>query len=29
MGGFQWTGMEHGYVMRTIELLGSEVAPLV
>ena len=25
----QWVGMEHRYVMRTIELLGSEVAPLV
>jgi hypothetical protein len=25
----QWVGMEHRYVMRTIELLGNEVAPLV
>jgi hypothetical protein len=25
----QWVGMEHRYVMRTIELLGGEVAPLV
>jgi alkanesulfonate monooxygenase SsuD/methylene tetrahydromethanopterin reductase-like flavin-dependent oxidoreductase (luciferase family) len=25
----QWIGMEHKYVMRTIELLGGEVAPLV
>jgi alkanesulfonate monooxygenase SsuD/methylene tetrahydromethanopterin reductase-like flavin-dependent oxidoreductase (luciferase family) len=25
----QWVGMEHRYVMRTIELLGSKVAPLV
>jgi alkanesulfonate monooxygenase SsuD/methylene tetrahydromethanopterin reductase-like flavin-dependent oxidoreductase (luciferase family) len=25
----QWVGMQHRYVMRTIELLGSEVAPLV
>jgi alkanesulfonate monooxygenase SsuD/methylene tetrahydromethanopterin reductase-like flavin-dependent oxidoreductase (luciferase family) len=25
----QWVGMEHRYVMRTIELLGSDVAPLV
>jgi len=25
----QWVGMEHRFVMRTIELLGSEVAPLV
>jgi hypothetical protein len=25
----QWVGMEHTYVMRTIELLGNEVAPLV
>jgi alkanesulfonate monooxygenase SsuD/methylene tetrahydromethanopterin reductase-like flavin-dependent oxidoreductase (luciferase family) len=25
----QWVGMEHRHVMRTIELLGSDVAPLV
>jgi len=25
----QWVGMEHRYVMRTIELLGNKVAPLV
>ena len=25
----QWVGMEHRYVMRTIELLGEKVAPLV
>jgi alkanesulfonate monooxygenase SsuD/methylene tetrahydromethanopterin reductase-like flavin-dependent oxidoreductase (luciferase family) len=25
----QWLGMEHRHVMRTIELIGSEVAPLV
>jgi hypothetical protein len=25
----QWVGMEHRHVMRTIELLGGEVAPLV
>lgn len=25
----QWLGMEHAHVMRTIELLGREVAPLV
>ena len=25
----QWVGMEHRHVMRTIELLGSKVAPLV
>src|SRR5262245_39489055 len=25
----QWVGMEHKYVMRTIELLGNKVAPLV
>ncbi len=25
----RWAGMEHRYVMRTIELLGSKVAPLV
>jgi alkanesulfonate monooxygenase SsuD/methylene tetrahydromethanopterin reductase-like flavin-dependent oxidoreductase (luciferase family) len=25
----QWVGMEHRYVMRTIKLLGDEVAPLV
>jgi alkanesulfonate monooxygenase SsuD/methylene tetrahydromethanopterin reductase-like flavin-dependent oxidoreductase (luciferase family) len=25
----QWLGMEHRHVMRTIELLGDKVAPLV
>ena len=25
----QWVGMEHAHVMRTIELLGTEVVPLV
>jgi alkanesulfonate monooxygenase SsuD/methylene tetrahydromethanopterin reductase-like flavin-dependent oxidoreductase (luciferase family) len=25
----QWLGMQHRYLMRTIELLGSEVAPLI
>jgi hypothetical protein len=25
----QWVGMEQRHVMRTIELLGNEVAPLV
>jgi hypothetical protein len=27
--GIQWVGVERSYVMRTIELLGNEVAPLV
>jgi alkanesulfonate monooxygenase SsuD/methylene tetrahydromethanopterin reductase-like flavin-dependent oxidoreductase (luciferase family) len=25
----QWVGMEHAHVMRTIELLGNEVVPLL
>jgi alkanesulfonate monooxygenase SsuD/methylene tetrahydromethanopterin reductase-like flavin-dependent oxidoreductase (luciferase family) len=25
----QWVGMEHRHVMRTIELIGDKVAPLV
>jgi hypothetical protein len=25
----QWLGMEHRHVIRTIELLGDKVAPLV
>ena len=25
----QWLGMEHRYVMRTIELLGDKVAPMM
>jgi hypothetical protein len=25
----QWVGMQHRHVMRTIELIGDKVAPLV